>query len=61
VLVIALPLAAGLIATDVGVMAPSDRVMAGVVVAVATEPETPLAVTTETVVTVPEEPFPVCT
>jgi hypothetical protein len=40
-------------ATDVGVIAPSENVIAGVVVAVATLPETPLAVTTETEVTVP--------
>jgi hypothetical protein len=39
--------------TEVGVIAPKVRVIAGVVVAVATEPETPLAVTTETEVTVP--------
>ena len=37
-----------------GVIAPRVSVMAGVVVAFATEPETPLAVTTDTVVTVPE-------
>ena len=42
-----------LAATDVGVIAPSVRVIAGVVVAVATEPLTPLAVVTETDVTVP--------
>ncbi len=40
-------------ATLEGVIAPSVNVMAGVVVAVATVPDTPLAVTTETVVTVP--------
>ena len=39
--------------TLVGVIAPSVKVIAGVVVAVATEPETPFAPTTETVVTVP--------
>lgn len=39
--------------TVVGVMAPRIKVMAGVVVAVATVPETPLAVATETEVTVP--------
>lgn len=39
--------------TDDGVIAPKVNVIAGVVVAVATEPETPLAVTTETDVTVP--------
>lgn len=44
------------IVTDEGVIAPSVKVMAGVVVALATEPETPLAVTTETVVTVPAPP-----
>lgn len=40
--------------TVVGVMAPSVNVMAGVVVAVATLPDTPLAGVTETVVTVPD-------
>ena len=40
-------------ATDEGVIAPSVRVIAGVVVAVATEPLTPLAGATETLVTVP--------
>ena len=45
--VIVLPL------TVVGVIAPRVSVMAGVVVAVATEPETPFAVTTLTEVTVP--------
>jgi len=39
--------------TVVGVIAPSVSVIAGVVVAVATEPDTPLAVTTETLVTLP--------
>jgi hypothetical protein len=39
--------------TVVGVMAPKVRVIAGVEVAVATVPETPLAVTTETEVTEP--------
>ena len=38
---------------DVGVIAPSVNVMAGVVVGFATDPDTPLAVVTETVVTVP--------
>lgn len=42
--------------TLVGVIAPSVKVMAGVVVAVATEPDTPLAVVTDTDVTVPELP-----
>lgn len=41
-------------ATLDGAMAPSVSVMAGVVVAVATEPLTPLAVVTETDVTVPD-------
>lgn len=41
---------------EVGVMAPKVRVIAGVVVAVATVPDTPLAVVTDTVVTVPEPP-----
>ena len=36
-----------------GVIAPSDMVMAGVVVELATVPETPFAVATETEVTVP--------
>ena len=40
--------------TDVGVIAPKVKVIAGVVVDVATEPETPLAVVTDTDVTVPE-------
>ena len=44
-------------AIDVGVMAPRVRVIAGVVVGVATVPLTPLAVVTETDVTVPS-PFP---
>jgi hypothetical protein len=39
--------------TEDGTMAPSVKVMAGVVVSVATLPEIPLAVATETVVTVP--------
>jgi hypothetical protein len=39
--------------TLVGVIAPRDKVIAGVVVAVATEPEIPLADITETEVTVP--------
>jgi hypothetical protein len=40
--------------TDVGLMAPSVSEMAGVVVEVATVPETPFAVVTETEVTVPD-------
>ena len=43
--------------TEVGVMAPSVKVIAGVVVGVATIPLTPLAVTTEADVTVPS-PLP---
>jgi hypothetical protein len=39
--------------TVVGVIAPRVREMAGVVVAVATVPETPFAVVTDTLVTVP--------
>ena len=39
--------------TEVGVIAPKVSVIAGVVPAVATVPDTPLAVVTETVVTVP--------
>ena len=38
---------------DVGVMAPRASVIAGVVVDVATEPLTPLAVVTDTLVTLP--------
>ena len=45
-------------ATLVGVTAPRVSVIAGVVVGVATEPETPFAVTTLTLVTVPP-PTPV--
>jgi hypothetical protein len=43
-------------ATLAGVIAPSERVMAGVVVGLATVPETPLAVTTDRVVTDPPPP-----
>ena len=39
-----------------GVIAPKVKVMAGVVVAFATVPDMPLAVVTETLVTVPEPP-----
>lgn len=39
--------------TDDGVMAPKDNEIAGVVVEVATVPETPFAVVTDTSVTVP--------
>lgn len=39
--------------TEVGTIAPNVKVIAGVVVALATEPDTPLAVVTETEVTVP--------
>lgn len=42
--------------TVVGVMAPKVRVIAGVVVGLATDPDTPLAVTTDKVVTVPVPP-----
>jgi hypothetical protein len=42
--------------TDDGVISPSVSVIAGVVVAVATDPLTPLAVATLTVVTVPAPP-----
>ena len=45
-------------ATEVGVIAPSVSEIAGVVVEVATVPETPLAVVTETEVTLPEPPPP---
>ena len=44
--------------TDVGVMAPSVSVIAGVLVEVATVPETPLASMTDTEVTVPEPAEP---
>ena len=46
------------IAAEVGVMAPRVSEIAGVVVAVATVPDTPLAVVTETEVTVPDPPPP---
>ena len=39
--------------TEVGVIAPNDKVIAGVDVAVATDPDTPFAVAIDTVVTVP--------
>ncbi len=42
--------------TEVGVIAPAIIVIVGVVVALATVPEKPFAVATDTVVTVPE-PF----
>jgi len=42
-----------LVVTLVGVMAPKVKVMAGVDAGSATDPDTPLAVTTDTVVTVP--------
>ena len=42
-----------LVATLVGVIAPKVKVMAGVDVGSATVPDTPLAVATDTVVTVP--------
>ena len=40
-------------ATEVGVIAPKVKVIAGVVVAFATEPEIPFAVVTETELTLP--------
>ncbi|OGY60308.1 MAG: hypothetical protein A3B23_00180 [Candidatus Colwellbacteria bacterium RIFCSPLOWO2_01_FULL_48_10] len=43
--------------TVIGVIAPRDKVIAGVVVAFATEPETPFAETTDTEVTVPLDVF----
>ena len=46
-------------ATEVGVMLPSVREIAGVVVGLVTVPDTPLAVVTDTEVTVP--PLPVAT
>jgi hypothetical protein len=45
-------------ATLDGVMAPRASVIAGVVLALATDPDTPLAETTLTVVTVPDPPPP---
>jgi hypothetical protein len=39
--------------TEVGTIAPSVRLIAGVVVEVATVPDTPFAVVTDTLVTVP--------
>lgn len=48
-----LPLTAPDAATLVGVIAPSEIEIAGVVVAVATVPLTPFAVVTDTLVTVP--------
>lgn len=45
-------------ATELGVIAPSVKVIAGVVVGLLTDPETPFAVTTDTVVTVPLPPPP---
>ena len=42
--------------TEVGTIAPSVRLIAGVVVEVATVPDTPLAVVTDTLVTVPLPP-----
>ena len=42
--------------TELGVMSPSVKVKSGVVVGFATTAETPLAVVTETKVTVPDEP-----
>ena len=48
-----LPDTAPVATTEAGVIAPRVKVMVGVVVAVATDPLTPLAVTTDVVVTVP--------
>jgi hypothetical protein len=42
--------------TELGLIAPRVKVMAGVVVGFATVPETPLCVTTDTDVTDPEPP-----
>jgi hypothetical protein len=47
------PVTVPVAATLAGVMAPKLRVIAGVVVAFATEPEIPFALTTEAEVTVP--------
>jgi hypothetical protein len=52
------PVTVPVAATDDGVIAPSVRVIAGVVVGFATVPLTPLAVVTEVLVTVPP-PVPV--
>ena len=52
------PVTVPVAATEDGVIAPSVRVIAGVVVAVATVPLTPFAVVTEVLVTVPP-PVPV--
>ena len=49
------PVTVPVAATDVGVIAPSVMVITGVVVAVATDPETPAAVATDADVTVPPE------
>jgi hypothetical protein len=54
---ILVPVTVPVAATELGVIAPSDSVIAGVVVEVATLPLTPLAVTTETELTVPD-PLP---
>lgn len=48
------PETAPVAATDVGVIAPKTKVIAGVVEAVATVPVMPLALTTDTVVTLPK-------
>ena len=46
------PVTVPVAATELGVIAPSVKVIAGVVVGVATTPDTPFAVVTETDVTV---------
>jgi hypothetical protein len=51
-----LPVTVPLAATLVGVIAPRVRDIAGVVVGFATLPDTPLAVVTETLVTVHDQP-----
>src|SRR3989338_776062 len=52
--VIAVPVTRPADTTDAGVISPNVNVMAGIVVGLTTVPDTPLAVTTETAVTVPE-------
>lgn len=57
-LAVAVPVGMSVPFTLVGVIAPSVREIAGVVVAFATEPDTPLAEVTDTDVTVPVPPHP---
>ena len=53
-----LPLTVPVAATELGVIAPKLNCIAGVVVGFETVPETPLAVVTDTLVTVPLPPPP---